>query len=249
MESPDHEELKLRARAFLGSLGCRVSACEVRCPIARFRVDVAGYLDRPPPTGPAAAAPAGRTSCDPRTIVIECKVSRGDFFRDGLDTEGLLAERAELERLRRGIEERRVKLHEPHLRRSEGALFPDLEEWDFAQSRLPGYRAVLARISGIEEKLHGQTKFFTIARYRLADRLYLAAPRGMIRARELPPGWGLLEPAVPAAGRPRSLHIVVEAPPHATRPERRVRLLRNIAVAACRAAGREERAAALNGAA
>ncbi len=244
MESPDHEELKDLAREFLRSLGCRVSACEVRCPIARFRVDVAGYLDRPP--GPAQAA-GRRVPCDPRTIVIECKRSRGDFLRDGRDTERLLAERAELERLRRGIEERRVKALEPHLRRSEGALFPDLEEWDFSGSRLPGYRRVLSRIAGLEMKLHGQTKFFTVARYRLADRLYLAAPRGMIRQRELPPGWGLLELRGALAGRPRSLHVAVEAPQHASRPDHRIRLLRNIAVAACRAAERGKRQFVLSG--
>jgi hypothetical protein len=97
-------------------------------------------------------------------------------------------------------------------------------------------------LGDLDRQLHGETKFFMVARYRLADRLYIAAPRGMIRPRELPRGWGLLEcpgrrlDGVAAAGglADPPLHVAVEAPPQSTRPEHRVRLLRNIAVAASR---------------
>ena len=104
--------------------------------------------------------------------------------------------------------------------------------WDYQHSRLRGYRLVVRSIRRLERRLYGETKFFMMARYRLADRLYLAAPRGLIRPGELPRGWGLLEQHSGGA----SLHEAVEAPSMSTRPAHRVRLLRNIAVAASRAA-------------
>jgi len=237
METATHLQLKRLAVGFLRTLGCRAVATEVGCPIARYRVDVAGYLDREHEGPDRWRSPMSNTShtsrpdpVDPRTVMVECKQSRGDFLRDARERDQLLAERAELDRLRRGIEERRVKVHEPHLRRSGSALFPELEIWDFDASRLRGYRRVVRRIRRLERRLYGETKFFMIARYRLADRLYLAAPRGLIGRGELPAGWGLLEQR--RDGEP--LQETVEAPSMSTRPVHRLRLLRNIAVAASR---------------
>ena len=45
MESIEHLELKRLAVAWLARLGCRAIATEVRCPIAKYRVDAAGWLD------------------------------------------------------------------------------------------------------------------------------------------------------------------------------------------------------------
>ncbi len=238
METTTHLRLKNMAVGHLRDLGCRAVATEVACPIARYRVDVAGYMDRehaettPWTDGSWRQGRNGtRQRVDPRTVVIECKQTRSDFLRDRREADRLIAERTELLRLREGIEERRVKMHEPHLRRSGSALFPELEVWDFEASRLRGYRQVVRRIRRLERRLYGETKFFMIARYRLADRLYLAAPRGMIRSQELPAGWGLLE----CADRGDSpLKVTFEAPPMSTKSVHRVRLLRNIAVAASR---------------
>ena len=237
METIAHRRLKLLALEFLQQSGCRAIATEVCCPISRYRVDVAGYQD-------AAIGERGPPRrCPARTIVIECKQSRSDFLRDGAQRERLLALRAELIKMRRHIEEHRIKVHEPHLRRSGTSLFPELEEWDFASSRIHGYRQLVGRIADLEDKLYGATKFFTLARYRLADRLYLAAPFGMIRRGELPGGWGLLEYGSrklrrgPGDQVPRgALHVSVEAKHQETRPKWRTRLLRNIAVAASRGA-------------
>ena len=231
METATHLQLKHLAVGFLRDLGCRAVATEVGCPIARYRVDAAGYLDREHVDADRWWSRTTRPDrVDPITIVVECKQSRGDFLRDSRERDRLLAERAELDRLRRGIEERRVKVHEPHVRRSGSALFPELEVWDFAASRLPGYRRVVRRIRRLERRLYGETKFFMIARYRLADRLYLAAPQGLIGRGELPAGWGLLE----RRRGGETLQVTVEAPSMSTRPAHRLRLLRNIAVAASR---------------
>ncbi len=116
---------------------------------------------------------------------------------------------------------------------------------DFAASRLPSYRKVLGQLQLVDEKLHGHTKFHLITRYELADRLYLAAPRGMIRHCHIPPGWGLLEcpkawldedSAHETHDEPPSLKPIVEAPQLRSSDQHRVRLLRNIAVSASIAA-------------
>ncbi len=228
--------------AFLRDGACLAVATEVRCPISRYRVDAAGYQDSVRDGDPNRRR---RRRCPPTTIVVECKQSRADFFRDSEQTEALLARRADLQLIRQSIEEHRVKLEEPHLRRSGSALFAELEEWDFAASRLPSYRKVLGQLQLVDEKLHGHTKFHLIARYQLADRLYLAAPRGLIRHCEIPPGWGLLECPPQWLDQDRAherqvesaaLQTTVEAPGLRSRDDRRLRLLRNIAVSASFAA-------------
>jgi len=250
METHAHQQLKRLAMVFLRECGCLAVAGEVRCPIARYRLDVAGYRDAQPrePRGDGAAngrLPGRRNGRAPaRTIIIECKQSREDFFRQRADRDALLSARHKLDRIRQSIEENRIKVMEPHLRRSDGALFSELEQWDFNDSRLPGYHAVLDRLSRIDTALHGGTKFSMIARYRLADRLYIAAPRAMIQPRELPPGWGLLEcsqkflEGIDAQGtfdEPATLSVRVPAPKRLSQDKFRQRLLRNIAVAASQA--------------
>ncbi|MHC5024042.1 MAG: hypothetical protein ACYTGG_09030 [Planctomycetota bacterium] len=246
METPAHRRLKRLAIAFVRSRGGLAVAAEVRCPIGRYRLDVAGYQD----TDPEALSHPRR--CPARTIIVECKQSRADFVRHGASTEPLLRRREALHRIRRSIEEHRIKPEEPQLRRSGSALFPELEDWDFHASRLPAYRKVLRTLDRVDQRLHGHTKFHRIATYRLADRLYIAAPRGLVRRCELPVGWGLLEcPREWLDGdahrdrldEPPMLDESVAAPEQEADPERRVRLLRNIAVAASFAAARQRRPA------
>jgi hypothetical protein len=46
VETREHLGLKDLATAWLISMGCRAVAHEVPCPVARFRVDAAGWADR-----------------------------------------------------------------------------------------------------------------------------------------------------------------------------------------------------------
>lgn len=241
VETKAHQDLKRLALAYLRAQGCIALATEVKCPISRYRVDVAGYSDA---RGEQRIlnGRSGVSPLSPFTIVIECKQSRADFLRDSESVEPLLDWRDQLERMRLSIEEHRIRTIEPHLRQDGTSLFAELDDWDFSASRLPGYRKVMRQLRRVDEKLHGETKFFLMAKYRLADRLYLAAPRGVIRAREVPPGWGLLEcePDVLDVGEAivvngdEVLHTSVAAPPQQVRTDRHHRLLRNIAVAASR---------------
>lgn len=241
METAAHLRLKKLALAFLRQQGCLAAMSEVRCPISRFRVDAVGYMDRPPLDQQPDSADRRMRPIEPKTIVIECKQSRSDFLRDSEVANELIALRTQMDRIRRSIEEYRIKREEPQLQQTGTSLFAELEEWDFASSRLPSYRKILRRLRRLDAKLHGETKFFLMARYRLADQLYIAAPQGVIRKCELPAGWGLLECPLhmlqesaesDGADQPPMLRISVEAPFHASRPEYRTRFLRNIAVAA-----------------
>lgn len=256
METQAHERLKQWAAALLIEQGYLAVGTEVRCPISRYRVDVAGYADRPvepaeQSAGPlfAAAVSNGRV-CKPkrevRTVVIECKQSRGDFLRHTRKTDALLARRDRLDAARRRYEQTRLPHEEPHLRRSGSALFTELEQWDFTQSRSSGYRRILRRLRRVEQQLYGETKFSMIARYHLADRLYIAAPAGMIRPHELPAGWGLLECPKRGLRSGRSgdsndgvpVRVTATAPQRSSPDKFQRRMLRNIAIAATRAAFR-----------
>lgn len=230
---------------FLSLCGVRALGLEVQCPIRRFRADVAGYLDplRVTERGRAAALAADerrggiRKALTPTTIMVECKQSRADFLTDGRVATRLQAERAALDADRRALEERIIRHAEPSLRVGGSSLFADLEDWEFSRSRLASYRAIQMKLRRIDGQLHGQTKFWTLARYRLADLLILAAPRGLIAPREVPPGWGLLEvPVANLSGEDQSDECPVQmtqAPVRMNASEgARVKLLRNIAVAA-----------------
>ncbi len=254
MESTAHRRLKHLALAFLHEQGCQAAALEVRCPIGRYRVDAAGYRDTVPPDLhllPPLEYTVGRRlprrrpvtrRCPPLTIVVECKQSRSDFLREHASVEALLAERRDLQGIARSIEEHRIRFEEPQLQQGDGMLFPELGEWDYSASQLPAYRKVLRRLRQLDERLYGQTKYCMIGRYRLADRLYLAAPRGMIARHELPADWGLLEcsSAVLQEGREpepaAALQVAVDATVLNVRSVHRDRLLRNIAVSATAAA-------------
>lgn len=266
-ETSAHIQLKRLAAATLLRWGCQAAAVEVLCPISRYRVDAAGYLDAQPlgadfnhlaawvriqrelafePAAPEAH-PRKRERCEPRTVVIECKQSREDFLRDRENLGLLLTRREKAEERRRHFEQR-VMDAEPDLRDSDGMLFSELGEWNLAAARHPTYRRILAELDRLDRLIHGGTKFAKVARYRLADRLYILAPSGVVRRREVPPGWGLIECGAAWATMRRAamlelsevpIEIAVEAPRHTARPDRRARLLRNIAVALTRSHARQ----------
>ncbi|MCA9295068.1 MAG: hypothetical protein KC983_01100 [Phycisphaerales bacterium] len=231
--------------------GCLAVTTEVAGPIGRYRVDVAGYADRPAANAAtingSSASRRGPGRVPPRVIVIECKQTRADFLRDRQSRDDLLRAREDLDRLRTAIEEHQIKQWEPELRQNDSALFPELEQWDFHASQLPSYRDICRRLRLLDRQLHGETKFHLMAHYRLADELYIAAPRDLIRPAELPIGWGLLEcprSALDDANQHAELpDLTVRHPArtNVTRPDWRTRWLRNIAVASCVRAARSSR--------
>lgn len=236
MESNAHRALKRLSGAYLRAVGCCAVASEVQSPVPRHRVDAAGWSDGPPIPDSVRRRGGART---PATYIIECKASRADFLRDSRERDALLRRRASLETQRADLERSFIPEAEPHLLRGDGFLFADLESWDFAGSRLPAYRDVLRELARVDRAVYGDTKFCVLAAWRLADHLLIAAPRGMVHPSELPRGWGLLEferEAIRGGEVEESPAWRVRVEPEALQsPERRrVRLLRNIAVAGTR---------------
>ncbi len=238
-ETDRHLQLKALAMLWLRAHGCRVMAAEVRCPLSKFRVDVAAYLD-PLPAKPRATSqittlppePLRRQPGEPRTIAIECKQSRADFLRDRRDHDELLSQRESLRRQRDHLALTRVKPNEPHLRIEGSSLFEHDEAWDLSASACKSYQHVLTQLRQVERRLVSDTKFSTLDRYRLADRLLLLTPAGLIEPGELPTGWGLIEHLPGCESIEQSLRVRVQPPEHLTLTKHRHRLLRNIAASA-----------------
>jgi len=270
METHTHLQLKRLAHAWLLREGFQAVAPEVRTPIMRYRADVAGHIDAEPhpaqrsnrnghieheatrsepqrilPFDGSARPDSPRKRCEPRTILVECKQARADFLRDTAESDALLAKRHRLIEQKHALERDFIPKAEPSLRRGGEFLFSDMERWDFSRARSPAYRALVGEIASIDQALYNQTKFFWMAQYRMADRLFLIAPRGMIKPRELPNAWGLIEcpRRLPASLGTATLKDLADIPlvlrvgprDNNTRPGHRLRLLRNIAVAATRA--------------
>lgn len=252
-------QLKRLGAAYLLRHGCTAAALEVRCAIGKYRADVVGWMDaeslgagvnhlrrwadpQQELVFDASSEKTMRKRCEPIAIVIECKQSRGDFARDNELKAKLLAERErEMDRLKKL--ESIVRSSEPELRSNGVFLFDAMEEWDLSKARGKGYRAGLERIARIEKRLNGKTKFWAMSRYRVADRMYLLAPAGLVKKNEVPLGWGLLESAATWKSlETKSLvelsevpvRVVVEAPLHACPAAYRQRVLRSIAVSLTR---------------
>ncbi len=245
-ETPRHLQLKDIALAWLRAIGCRAVATEVSCPFHRYRFDVLGWLDHAddPRAVEAFGAPHAEARA-PRVIAVECKQSRADFASDDADPKELTRRKAYLLERRAVIEELRIKSREPHLRQAGSTLFETLDTWEFGGSRIAAYRAVVTELAAIDAKLGVDAKFAMLTRWRVADHLVVMAPQGLLRVREVPAGWGLVDVDaavlkrawIPTAGAPlpcvlRVAPAALGAPAH-----RRQRLLRNLAVAASRGVG------------
>ena len=245
-ETKRHLQLKDLALAWLRAVGCRAVATEVACPFHRYRFDALGWLDHADDARAVEVfgQPLGEPRA-PRTIAVECKQSRADFASDDADPVELTRRKAYLLERRTVIEELRVKVRETHLKVEGSSLFEELAHWEFGESRIAAYRKVLSELAAIDEKMGVDTKFAQLARWRTADHLVLVTPAGLLRPREVPAGWGLVEvePRAlrkgwePVAGEPLPCQMRVAPSPLATPAERRLRLLRNIAVAASRGVG------------
>lgn len=127
------------------------------------------------------------------TVVIECKATRADFLSDRADLDRAASEHARLRQRRDRLREQLVRTWEPHLQRTGETLFPETDGWDFDRSKLASVRSADRDARMAEEALQSQVKFARMSRWRIADRLYLCCPAGMLKAHEVPAGWGLLE--------------------------------------------------------
>ena len=151
-------------------------------------VDLFGQPDRDP--GPASVR---RLMLGVRTVLVECKVSRADFRSDRADLQAAGERHERLLRRRDRIREQLLPRWEPHLRRDGETLFEQTDGWDAARSKLASVRQADRDERVAREALESQVKFDKLAHWRLADRLYLCTPGGLLKEHEVPARWGWLE--------------------------------------------------------
>ena len=88
------------------------------------------------------------------------------------------------------------------------------------QERSKAERELRERLA--REALDSQVKFARMARWRIADHLYLCCPGGLLKANEIPAGWGWIEISRGA------LRVRRAAPDLGSPPTRRWRMVRNV---------------------
>jgi hypothetical protein len=215
-ETPEHRELKRLALAWAQRHGYRVAAAEVSVPALGARLDVAACRPAPKARGGVGT-----------TIIFECKQSRGDFLKDSRST-ALLS--ARLERLleRRALYEESMRLHFPSLRNGD-TLFAEFDSYRFEAAGFEPYDLIVREMRTLSARLHAQTKFDRLARWRAANLHYVIAEPGVAKPHEIPHGWGLL------VRNGAELTVAVEPTWHDASEAARFGLLLRIAMAGTRA--------------
>jgi len=158
--------------------------------------------------------------------MIECKVSKADFARDGGHAARLLGRRAAIHEMLKGRRAGR--------RRRGGDAGPSL--LDLRGTCLDEESATVRRLElelvAIDRRLARRCKFAKMVWWGLADEFWLAAPAGLIPRTDLPRGWGLLE-----ADSEDVLRVRIPAGDVSCTDRDRFRVLRGIACAGSRRAG------------
>jgi hypothetical protein len=219
-ESVRHLELKRLALAWAQERGFRVAAAEVAVPNLRAVIDVAA----------CRIESRSRAGAITATAIFECKQSRADFVRDSRSRAATVARLAALEALK--------LRHEATLRpfylslRHGDSLFPELDGCDFIRTGDECYLRLIAEIAKLSGRLHAQTKFDDLVRWRAANLFYVVAEPELFTTHEIPAGWGLLTRD--------GDRLVLAAKPlwHEIGEAQRLTLLQRTAVAATRAGNR-----------
>jgi hypothetical protein len=226
-ESDRHRELKRLALAWAQTHAYRIAAAEVSVPNLGARLDVAAY--RPPfATKQAMKEKRSRAGVQVGTTVIfECKQSRADFFKDSRCAVQLSARLARLHE-RRALYEESMRLHLPSLRNAD-TLFAEFDTYRFEAAGFEPYDKIVKELRALTARLHQQTKFAQLYRWRAANLHYVIAEEEVAKPHELPYGWGLL------IRREDQLAVIVEPTWQEATDEARMNLLHRIAIAAARA--------------
>lgn len=216
-ETERHRELKRFALSWAQLHGYRIAACEVSIPHLRVRLDVAAYRPegRHEPTG------AGTT------ILFECKQSRADFLKDSRCREKITGRLATLHERRERYEEfLRVRI--PSVRNGD-ALFPEFDSCRYERAGYEAYDKLTKELRMLAGRLHQQTKFSDLHRWKAANLHYVVAHPGVAQPHELPYGWGLL------VTTSEGLHMAAEPTWTDASAPSRLSLLQSIAIAATKA--------------
>jgi hypothetical protein len=217
-ETERHRELKRLALAWAQIHGYRIAACEVSVPKLGSRLDVAAYR-------------AARRHTAATTVIFECKQSRADFLKDSRCREKIAARLAKLHE-RRSLYEEFLHARVPSLRNGD-ALFPEFETCRYERAGYEPYDKLLQELRTLSARLHQQTKFSDLYRWRAANLHYVVAHDSIVKPHELPYGWGLL------VAEKDALLVHQEPTWQDASEQARFTLLQQISIAATRAVHRE----------
>ena len=171
-------------RAVLGWLLSKAPtgmALGVPTRVSKFKADVAAFWSKP--TSRRIMRPV-------KTLIVEIRQGRGDFWPDCAGSAELLPLLRELKE-RKAALEARIRKDEPHLRDTD-ILFEEYATWRYSESSNKEYHTCLRRLERTEKALYSGSRFEKIRSAHVANELYLAAPEGTITPGELADGWGLI---------------------------------------------------------
>lgn len=217
-ETARHLELKHLALGWAIARGFRVAAAEVAAPHLRARLDVAA----------CRIESRSRAGAITATAIFECKQARADFLRDSR-SRALTLERLACLHARKLRHEATLRPFYLSLRHGD-SLFSELDGCDFLRTGDEAYLRLIAEIERQTARLHAQTKFDDLRRWRAANLCYVVAEPDVASAHELPAGWGLLLRAGDA------LELAVRPLWHDVPEANRQTLLQRTAIAATQAA-------------
>lgn len=226
-ESARHLDLKRLALAWAQRHGYRIAGAEVGVPALGARLDVAAFR----PAGRSKRKVSGDAAAGiGTTIIFECKQGRADFLKDSRCAAQLAARLAKLHE-RRALYEEGMRPHWPSLSNGD-TLFPEFDSYRFEAAGFEPYDKLIEELRMLSTRLHAQTKFAKLIRWRAANLHYVVAEEGVAKAHELPHGWGLLVRAGEA------LVVAVEPTWQDATEESRMGLLLRIAMAGTKAMNR-----------
>lgn len=227
-ESAAHQGLKRLALAWAQRHGFRIAAAEVSvASLGGMRLDAAAYRAEFTQQNDAVTKRSVKMPCLGATAVFECKSSRADFLKDSR-CEERIAQRLRKLHEQRALYENSMQQYFPTLRHGE-TLFPEFDVYSFEAAGFEPYEKILAEIRSLSRRLHAQTKFDKLLRWKAANVHYVVAEPDIVRPHELPAGWGLL------VRNDAALDLVVKAVWQEASEHSRWQLLLRIALCGTRA--------------
>ena len=203
-ESEAHLGLKRLSLAWAQCQGFRIAAAEVSVPsLGGCRLDAAAYRTEFTQQRDTVTKRSVKMPCLGATAIFECKSSRADFLKDSRCEEQITARLRKLHE-QRALYEASMQTHFPTLRQGE-SLFPEFDAYSFETAGFEPYDKILAQIRTLSRRLHAQTKFDKLLRWKAANVHYVVAEPNVLRPHELPAGWGLL------VRREQALELVTKA--------------------------------------
>jgi len=149
--------------------------------VSKFKADAAAFWSKPD---------YRRMMRPAKTVIVEIRRGRGDFWPDCAESGKLLPILRELKTRKEALEAK-IRAEEPHLKDTD-ILFDEYATWNYAASSNREYHKCLRRLEETEKALYSGSRFERIRSAHVANHLYLAAPAGTIAPNELADGWGLL---------------------------------------------------------